>query len=268
MSSFVIIALAAYMAVAGAIVLFQRRLMYHPDRNILPPEQYGLAGIEEIMLESKDGTPLQIWAKSPHDGFPMIVYFHGNAGHMGDRSGKFAGFIEAGFGLVALSYRGFGKSGGAPEEKGIYDDARAVIDFVLYKMHVPPGRLIYFGESLGSGVAVQMASERTPALLVLEAAYTSVESRAAEMFPYILFVRNLVRDKYDSLAKIRSVHAPLLMLHGAQDDTIPLRHGRKLFHNAREPKSMLVYPDVNHTDYSNEQIVAPIINTARQYHLI
>lgn len=268
MSNLVFALLIAYGAVAAAIALFQRKLMYHPSKDIKPPEAYGLKDVEDIMLKSGDGTAIHAWKHKAKDGFPTIIYFHGNAGNLGDRAAKFSSFIDYGYGLLAVSYRGFGKSDGAPEERGIYNDARAVVEYARTRLHIPPGKLIYFGESLGSGVAVQMASESTPALLMLEAAYTSVETRSAEMFPYVLFARKLVRDKYDSLAKIRAVRAPLVMIHGAQDSTIPLAHGRRLFAAAHEPKSMVVYPEVNHTDYTNEQILLPLNNTARQYHVL
>lgn len=268
MTNLAIAVLVAYAAVAVGIVLLQRRLMYHPNKHISAPEQYGLLGVQDIMIKSKDGTPIQIWQREARDGYPTILYFHGNAGNLADRAAKFSAMIDYGYGLLALSYRGFGKSGGEPEERGIYRDARAVVDYALTQLHIPPKKLIYFGESLGSGVAVQMASENAPGLLMLEAAYTSVETRSAELFPYVLFARTLVRDKYNSMAKIRSVRAPLVMIHGARDDTIPLRHGRELFAAAHEPKSMIVYPDVNHTDYTNEQILTPLNNTARQYHLL
>lgn len=268
MSNLLIALLIAYLAVVGCIVFFQRQLMYHPNTHILSPAEYGLRGFEDMAITEKDGTSLQLWVHHPQEHFPTIVYFHGNAGNLGDRAAKFSAFADSGFGIVALSYRGYGKSGGSPSEAGIYDDARAAVEFTLTKLHVPPGKLIYFGESLGSGVAVQIASERAPALLMLEAAYTSVATRAAELYPFIPLVRQLVRDKYDSLAKIRSVHAPLLMLHGAQDTTIPLAHGRALFDAAREPKSIIVYPEVNHTDYTNEQIVTPLLNAVRQYKLL
>ncbi len=268
MFNIAIIILIAYAAIAASITLLQRRMMYHPDKHIGTPEQYGLVGISEVTLISRDGTSLQAWLHEPREGFPTIVYFHGNAGHLGDRSAKFSAFVDNGFGLLAVGYRGFGKSDGSPTEQGIYDDARAAVNYALTQLHLPISKLIYFGESLGSGVAVQMASERAPALLMLEAAYTSVETRSAEMFPYIAFVRQLVRDKYNSLAKIRAVRAPLLMIHGAVDSTIPLHHGRALFSAACEPKSMLVYPEVHHTDYTNEQIITPLLNTARQYKLL
>jgi len=223
------VGVGVYIALVSCIFAFQRHLMYHPAKNIAPPEVYGLSGVEDVFLSSADGVRLQAWVRPSRKGMPTIVYFHGNAANLSDRAAKFGGFIDAGFGLVAVSYRGYGKSEGCPSEAGLYADARAAVAYAKKIMHVPQEKLIYFGESLGSGVAVQMAAEQTPALLALEAAYTSVETRSAELYPFVLGVRNLVLDKYDSLSKIKDVHAPLLMLHGQRDEIIPLSHARTLF---------------------------------------
>lgn len=257
-----------YAALIGCMFAFQRTLMYYPTRTIAAPAVYGLTKAEEIFLTSRDGTKLQTWTHPAQKGYPTIVYFHGNAEHLGSRAAKFSAFIDSGFGLVAVSYHGFGKSEGSPTEAAIYDDARAAIDYALKALRVPQNKLIYFGESLGSGVAVQMATERAPALLALEAAYTSVETRSAELYPFVIGLRNMVLDKYDSLAKIKNVHAPLLMLHGEKDATIPIAHGRMLFSAANEPKTLVVYPDVNHADYTNEQILTPLMQAVKKYKLI
>jgi fermentation-respiration switch protein FrsA (DUF1100 family) len=257
-----------YTIMIGFIARFQRYLMYHPIKSISPPDVYGLKNIEEYIVQSSDGIKLQLWMHKASDTYPTIIYFHGNAFHLGDRAAKFSAFADRGFGLVSISYRGFGKSEGRPSETGVYTDARASIDYALNTLHIPQNKLIYFGESLGSGVAVQMAMERAPGLLVLEAAYTSVETRSAELYPYVLGVRKLVMDKYDSLAKISKVHAPLLMLHGEKDITIPIRHGRMLFAAANEPKTFIAYPEVHHADYTNEQILLPLMDAARNANLL
>lgn len=260
--------LVGYVVLTGLIFLFQRNLMYHPVRTIAEPVTYGLPNVEESFITSKDGIRVQIWHEAAKPGYPTIIYFHGNAGHFGERAAKFSAFTGSGFGLLALSYRGFGKSGGSPSEQGIYDDARVTIDYALNVMKVPQSKLIYFGESLGSGVAVQMATERAPGLLVLEAAYTSVETRGAEMYPFLIGVRTMTMDKYDSLSKIKNVHAPLLMLHGTLDLTIPLRHGQQLYAAANEPKELVVYEGIHHADYSNEQILQPLLRMTKKLGLI
>jgi fermentation-respiration switch protein FrsA (DUF1100 family) len=262
------IGLGLYIALIGCIFFLQRKLMYFPVKDILQPSHYGLPGVSEVPLTASDGVTLQAWVHRAAPGFPTVVYFHGNAFHLGNRAAKFAGLIEAGFGLIAVGYRGFGRSGGKPSEQGIYRDARAAVDYALGTLQLPPDTLIYFGESLGSGVAVQMAIEHPPALLVLEAAYTSVETRSAELYPFVIGAKHLVLDKYDSLKKISGLKSPLLMLHGALDATIPLRHGQTLFAAAPEPKQIVVYPTVNHADYNNAQILTPLLAAAQRHGLI
>lgn len=263
-----VLIIGLYLAMVISIFVFQRHLMYYPVKAIAMPEIYGLHNVEEVFLPSKDGTKLQLWTHKARQGYPTVVYFHGNSYHLGDRANKFSAFIDSGFGLVAISYRGFGKSGGSPSESGIYDDARASVQYAIKQMHLKQDKLIYFGESLGTGVAVQMASEIKPGLLVLEAPYTSVETRSAELYPFVLGVRKLVLDKYNSLDKINMVTSPLLILHGELDTVIPVSHGRALFEAANEPKTMVVYPAVHHVDYSNEQITIPLIDAARKYKLL
>ena len=259
---------SCYAALTGSIYHFQRRLMYHPIRGIAKPGAYGLRQMRDVQVTSPDGLKLELWVQEAKPCFPTIIYFHGNAASIAERAPKLSAMVEAGFGVVALSYRGFGNSEGLPSENGIYDDARAAILFARTKLGISAQQLVYFGESLGSGVAVQMALEEAPGLLVLEAAYTSVETRSAELYPYVLGVRSLVLDKFDSLAKIKSVHAPLLMLHGRDDAIIPLSHGKTLFETANQPKSMIVYPGIHHADFTTQQIVEPIVEAAGSYGLI
>ena len=262
------IGIGVYCALVVGLFAFQRRLMYFPAKMTAPPSAFGLKGVEDIFVETSDKVRLQTWVHAARPGYPMVVYFHGNALHLGERSVWFKAFIDAALGLVAVSHRGFGKSEGSPTEAGLYADARIAIDYAQGTLKMPSKKLIYFGESLGSGVAVQMATERPPGLLVLQAPYTSVETRAAELCPFVIGVRHLVRDKYDSLSKIASVEAPLLILHGAKDAIIPLRHGETLFAAANQPKTMVVYGEAHHYDYSGEQILTPLVNTARKYGLI
>ncbi|HUI22636.1 MAG TPA: alpha/beta hydrolase [Methylocella sp.] len=259
------IAIGVYCALVAGLFIFQRRLMYFPAKMTAPPSAFGLKRVQDIFVETSDKLKLQTWVHPARAGRPTILYFHGNALHLGKRAAWFHAFIDAGFGLVAVSHRGFGKSEGSPTEAGLYADARAAIEYAQGTLKIPSKQLIYFGESLGSGVAVQMATERPPGLLVLQAPHTSVETRAAELCPFLIGVRHLVRDKYDSLSKIASVEAPLLILHGAKDAIIPLRHGETLFAAANQPKAMVVYSEVHHDDFSGEQILTPFVKTARTH---
>lgn len=254
---FYLIALAA--ALYGSLVLymavFQRQLMYHPARADADPALYGLPH-QDIFIDSDDGTRLQLWYHEARPGMATVIYFHGNAGHLGNRADLLGALIDTGLGVAAISYRGYGKSHGSPHEQGIYADARAAIRWVLSR-GIPMTDIAFFGESLGTGVAIKMAGEFAPRALFLEAPYTSVAGRAAEIYWYMP-VRLLIRDRFDSLAHIRQVRAPLTIFHGRLDPVIPLHHAERLYEAASEPKRFLVFDDVGHTEFDNRLLAGHV----------
>lgn len=257
--SIVVFLLLSYGGINIYLFLKQRNLLYFPVKAVEAPAEYGLDEMVPVALNAGDGVRLAAWYKAAGKNGPVVVYFHGNAGHLGDRREKFKAFIQEGFGLLALSYRGYGNSQGEPSEEGIYKDARAAISYLLAQ-HIPVSRMIFFGESLGSGVAVQMATEyREVKAIVLEAPYTSIEDRAAELYPYIP-VRFLLRDKFCSYKKIGQVQRPILVFHGKKDTVMPVKFGEKLFSLANEPKKIYLFEEVGHTDFDSKQLVAYIRN--------
>lgn len=258
--------LAAYVLMLGVLYVFQRHLIYHPDKKIAAPQQYGLSGFSEDTATASDGVPIQLWYRPAESGFPTIVYYHGNAAHMGDRAGIYAALAGKGFGVLAVGYRGYGKSGGKPSEQGLYRDARAAIAF-LAERNIAPQQILLFGESLGSGVAVHMAGEYKVAGLILEAPYTSITARAAEIYRFIP-VRLMLRDRYESLGKISKIKAPLLIFHGELDETIPVAHGRRMLEGANEPKHGIFFPEVSHSDFDNAVISAHVLDFAKKHGLI
>ncbi len=260
------LALLGYAGVCGYMYLFQRRLIYHPDTQIGTPESYGLSGFGESFIR-KGSSSLQLWVHPAQAGMPMVVYFHGNASHLGNRAKILGALAAKGFGVTALSYRGYGKSSGTPTETGLYDDARAAMAYVAQELGCPVGRTIIFGESLGTGVAVQMASEYPVGGLVLQAAYLSVAQRAAEMYPYIP-VKWMIRDRFHSLNKIGKLTMPVLQFHGDRDDTIPLAHGRRLHEAVISPKEVIIFPGVGHADFDTARLAKYVSDFAHQYGLI
>lgn len=232
MARFLLIPLA-YVAVVAIMYAAQRSFLYHPDTSLLAPQHYGLHGAREIALQADDGVGLTAWSMDPRPGMPIIVYFHGNGAHLGNRAERFSLFESRGYGLLALSYRGYGSSQGSPSEDGLYRDARAALDHVATEH--PAAKLVLYGESLGSGVATKMASEYDVAAVVLEAPFTSVADRAQEIY-WWLPARLLIKDRFDNAANIGAVGAPLVILHAESDGVVPTRHGRALLEMAAEPK--------------------------------
>jgi fermentation-respiration switch protein FrsA (DUF1100 family) len=240
------IGLGAYGAVAGGLFLFQRQLLYLPDRN--RPQLAGLAqlGVREAMLTTADGLSLLSWYLPPRPGRPVIVYFHGNGGHIGYRFDRLLRFAREGYGVLMPEYRGYGGNPGSPSEAGLYADGRAALDF-LGGEATKPSRLVLYGESLGSGVAVRLAAEREVAALILEAPPTSVAEVAQYHYPFVP-AGLLVRDRFDSLSRIASVKAPILVLQGDRDRIVPPRFGRALYEAAPQPKEGWFVTEGGHED--------------------
>lgn len=237
----------AYGAAVGSLFLAQRSLMYFPDREMPVRSHWNAADMEVVELRTADGLVLTGWHRRPtRPGRPTVVLFHGNAGHLGMRAFKARVFLEAGYGVLLAPYRGFGGNPGQPSEEGLYRDARAALDHLEGLGVTGPGVVLY-GESLGTGVAVQMATERAVAAVILEAPFTAIADVAATHFRLVP-VRPLIRDRYDNLSKIRYIRAPLLVIHGEHDITVPVRFGRRLFAAAREPKRALFLPRAGHND--------------------
>ncbi|MDE0385288.1 MAG: alpha/beta hydrolase [Defluviicoccus sp.] len=243
-------AVVGYALLTGGLYLGQRRLLYFPDRA--PPDLAlaGLDGMEPAALATDDGLSLLAWyAPARGTGKATLVYFHGNAGHIGHRAGKVRPYLDAGHGMLLVSWRGYGGNDGSPTEDGLYRDGRAAFAF-LDRLGVASETTVVYGESLGSGVAVQMARERRVAGVVLESPYTSIPSVAAHHYWY-LPAAWLVRDRFDSLSKIGGIGAPLLVLHGERDRVVPVEFGRELFAAAREPKTWRGFAQAGHDLYAS-----------------
>ena len=244
-----------YVLIMLGMFVFQRSLLYPAGKGIQPFEHYGFSRGQEIRMTSSDGLSLQAWYfSSVGNDKPTIAYFHGNAGHLGDRIDKIRAYIDAGFGLLALSYRGYGLSEGKASEQGLYIDARAALDYLQQEHHLSGDMLILYGESLGTGVAVQMATERPSRAVVLEAPYTSIVARASEMYPW-LPVPLLLKDTFQSIDKIANIHAPLLIFHNSGDNVVPQHHGRALFEAAMEPKRAVWPVSDAHIDFDWDMVV-------------
>jgi hypothetical protein len=234
----------SYCAIMLGMYVIQRQLMYHPENKGLAPEVAGLSGVQVLELSTADGQKIVAWYSAPQERKPVVLYFHGNAGEIGDRPLRFRFYQSRGFGVFYLSYRGYGGSSGSPTETGLIADAEAGYAWLLQN-GLPATRIVLVGESLGSGVAVQLAARHPVAAVALEAPYTSTTDIAAETY-WWLPVRYLMKDRFESIARIAGINTPLLVIHGDADTLIPIRFGRKLFEAAMEPKSFIAWPGRGH----------------------
>jgi uncharacterized protein len=235
----------AYGGVLALMYFFQRALMYFPDRTRTAPAAAGLPEAEELMLSSADGEKLVVWHVPPRGSKPVILYFHGNAGALDLRAGRFKWLVADGNGLVALSYRGYGGSSGKPSESGLILDGIAAYEFAIARY--PIKRIVAWGESLGTGVAVALAAEHAVGGIILDAPFTSAADVGAAAFPFAP-VRWFIKDQFHSDERIGRVKAPLLVLHGALDRIVPIAFGERLFALADEPKRMVRFPSGGHVN--------------------
>ena len=227
-----------------ALLWTQRAALIYPfDPSSTPaPSQ-----LSETTITTTDDETLIIWFAEPRQSKPVILYFHGNAGNLATRTFRFQQFTKRGYGLIAMAYRGSSGSTGTPSEKAITSDAilvRNSINSILKQAHNGP--VIYYGESLGTGVAAKLASVIAPDGLILEAPYTSVATRAAEQFP-IFPIQYLLDECWETLDYISSVQASLLILHGTDDKVIPIKHGQDVYSAAASSdKSIKIIKGASH----------------------
>ena len=228
-----LLAVLGYGALLALMYVFQRSLMYFPDNKRTPPALAGLPQAEEVVLVSSDGEKLIAWHVPPRAGKKLVIYFQGNAGGLDLRAERFGRLIADGTGLLALCYRGYGGSTGSPSEAGLIRDALAAYDYAAARH--PAERIVLWGESLGTGVAVALAAERDVGGVILDAPFSSIADVGAAAYPFAP-VRWLIKDPFHSDRRIARVHAPLLIRHGEGDAVVPIRFGERLFALANEPK--------------------------------
>lgn len=242
---------AAYVLLCVFLRWREPSMIYFPDRKLeVTPDAAGLS-YEDVFLTTADGVRVHGWfiptPDSPitgHRSPNTVLFLHGNAGNVSHRLDKLAMFHDLGASVLIIDYRGYGRSEGRPSEEGTYRDAQAAYEYLTGKTqrlsapHIEPRSIVVYGESLGSAVAVDLASRVAVGGVILEEPFTSIGDVGQEKFPF-LPIRLLARTKYDSLGKIGRINAPLLIFHSRDDEYFPIRHAERLFAAAREPKRLV-----------------------------
>lgn len=240
-------AAALYVAALGYLWATQRSHVFRPGAG--PPDLINstvAAHMREQAIRTADGLTLMAWYAPAKPGRRTIVYFHGNAGTLGDRHERVIAYLERGYGVLLVGYRGYGGNPGTPTETGLYADGRAHLDW-LAGQGVREDEVVLYGESLGAAVATQLATERKAAALVLEAPFASVLLSARARYPLFAFDW-LIKDKFASADKIDRIGMPLFVIHGARDRVTPQRFGRMVFERAPEPKAASWPDEAGHND--------------------
>ncbi len=236
--------LCIYALIVALMAWRQRDMMYFPDRQRIQPAAVGLTDFKEVEINTPDGETILAWHHPATDGVATLVHFHGNGGSIALRAARYQMFAQAGFGVLAVSYRGYGGSSGTSTEAGLIADGLAAYDFVE---NSTGGPIVLYGESLGTAVAIQVAAEREVAGMVLEAPPSSILEVARRAYPW-LPVEWLLKDRFRSDQRIGAVTAPVLMVHGRRDAVIPFDLGETLFRMANEPKRFVAIDRAGHND--------------------
>jgi uncharacterized protein len=249
----VLSALAGSVAIGLTLFLWlgQRRLLYLPSADLLSPAAAGLTDVRPLSVTTADGLPLGAWfvpARGEAVPHAVVIVFNGNAGNRSHRAPLAQQLADAGYASVLVDYRGYGGNSGTPSERGLMDDARAVTAALRAAPALVGVRIVYFGESLGSGVAVQLAVESPPAALVLRSPFTSIADVAAHHY-WFLPVRRLLWDRFDSFARIGGLRCPLLVVAGDRDSVVPFALSERVFAAATAPKRFVRVPGADHNDY-------------------
>jgi len=255
-----VVAAGLILALVAGLWLFQRRLIYLPRQDV-PPVDRLLPGWEPVILSTSDGLQLDAWFYPPPAAAPVVLVFNGNAGNRSDRAPLGAELARSGFGALLVDYRGYGDNPGRPSEAGLALDARAAAAFVRDEARDHP--TVYFGESLGAAVAIELALAEPPAALVLRSPFTSLADVAATHYP-LLPVRAMLWDTYASKELIDAVRAPILVVAGSEDSIVPTGQSRALYERAREPKTLLIVPGADHNDF-DLLAGAPLLTALRSF---
>jgi uncharacterized protein len=261
MTGTVLAVIAIVSAIFVLVWTLQRKLIYFPFGDLPSPQAMGLSGATEVTFPTADGLALHAWfvqhseapgpaTRQSRSGGPSwftVIVFNGNAGNRAFRAPLADALARRGIAVLLFDYRGFGGNSGLPTEQGLTADSRAVRQYVLGRKDTDPKRVAYFGESLGSAVAADLAAEFPPAALILRSPFTSMTAIGQYHYPF-LPVHWLLRDRFATLDRITRIRCPLLVIAGGRDRIVPATQSRRLYDAANEPKTLLIVPDADHND--------------------
>ncbi len=251
-----------YIGILLLLFAAQRSLMFRRNNFTPDPINFGVPEMQTVKIPTNDGLELHGWWRAPsRDDRPTIVYMHGNAGHIGDRAFKARHFLDAGYGVLLVSYRYNAGTGGKPSEEGVYEDGRSAYRYAVAQ-GINADQIVMYGESLGSGVVTKVASENPVGAVVLEAPYNRITD-VAQIHYWYTPAKWILLDRFDSISRIAKIDAPLLILHGDADALIPVRLARELFGAAVEPKEAHFVPGGAHADlydFGIDRVILEFLN--------
>lgn len=241
--------LLIYLVFGAYMYLTQRQHIYFPDRTSLFNHPKMPTSYKPVQVKLPDTVQIYSWYSPAEPGKHTLIHFQGNSGNILSRIEDVRGYTPRGYGMAHCGYPGYGGNRGNMRESDLYAACRGLLE-KLIQQGVKEDQMVFFGESLGTAVAVQMATEYSPAAVILQSPFTSLTALASARYP-MYPVSYLMDDKYDSLSKIKKVKAPLLILHGEKDTLVPIAHGKRLYEAANKPKFFYKFPLAKHNNMIN-----------------
>ena len=254
--SLLISILLAYLLVLVLIRMFESRLIFFPNYPSRLDGDWHPRGlnVEDVWLTTSDGVRLHAWWVPDDQARFTVLAFHGNASNIANRAPTYEFLHDAHVNVLALEYRGYGRSEGKPSEAGIYRDAEAAYDYVANSKGVDPKTIISFGQSLGTAVAAHLAAHRQVAGLVLEAPFPSASRVARKIFWFLPGISLLTYGQFDTRSWLKEIHAPVVIVHCSQDPVIPFQFGQEVYDEALPPKSFI---RINGYCHEESSLIAP-----------
>ena len=241
------------------LFIFQRKIIFNKSSKPKSPSSYDLVGVKVVYLKTCDNISLLAWFFEGNKDKPILVYFHGNSFDIGERAYRIKRYNDAGFSTLIVAWRGYSGNEGNPTEKNLYLDGESAIQWVLKNTKFKIEDIINYGESLGTGVAVELNLKYNFLSTVLEAPFASIAKVASKRYR-IYPTKLLVKDKFDNLGKIDQIKSPLLIISGKKDEVVPHQHSILLFNKAKEPKDALFIDEAMHNNLYDFEIEKKIIN--------
>ena len=240
-----------YFVLLISTYIFQRNLLYHPKINNYYGHELSVS-VEKILIETKDNIKLMSWYHNKNfENSKTLLFLHGNAGSLENRIEKLNHFGNMKLNFLIIAWRGFSGNEGKPTEQGLYEDTRSAIKWLNSK-GITEENIIIYGESLGTGVAIEVSQNKNFAGVILESPFTSMTDVGKDKYPF-LPVQLLLKDRYESDKKIKNIKSPILVMHGRVDNIVPFHMGKKIYELANEPKYFYVQEYGDHMmDYDEK----------------
>ena len=254
----ILLLLFVYSVLIVFLYFYQRNLLYHPNENNYSDDNLTVK-VEKVKILTSDKLKLNGWfyKKNLRD-LKTIIYFHGNAGTLDNRIHKLNHFDDMNVNFLIIAWRGFSGNKGRPTEDGLYIDGKSAVNWVV-KQGVKEENIVLYGESLGTGVAIEIAQNKNFAGVILETPFTSMVDAAKKFYPYIP-VSLLLKDRYENEKKVININIPIMIMHGEQDTIVPFTMGKKIFKIANDPKYSYFTKYDNHMMEYDDQLINSLKN--------